>query len=38
MSQFPHMKMSWHILSFRTLWLKYQILGFIILLLELKVI
>ena len=38
MSQFPHMKMSWHILSFRTLWLKYQILRFIILLLELKVI
>ena len=35
---FPHMKISWHILSFRTLWLKYQILGFIILLLELKVI
>ena len=38
MSQFPHMKMSWHILLFRTLWLKYQILRFIILLLELKVI
>ena len=38
MSQFPHMKMSWRILLFRTLWLKYQILRFIILLLELKVI